>query len=367
MNTTLRRTALYDRHVALGGRMVPFAGWEMPVQYAGIMDETRAVRTRAGVFDVSHMGRLFVSGANAGDLLRRVLTYNVKSLQPGQGHYALLCDERGGILDDPYTFRLGPERWMVIPNAATNEQDIAWMREHVRPGWDVRLEDRQQSTVMLALQGPSARHAFGAVLSREIEGRLGRRQITEIAVAGHKATVSRTGYTGEDGFEFVTAVEAGRMLWDAFLAAGVAPCGLGARDTLRLEAALALYGQDLTTETNPFEAGLGWAVSLDDGEEFIGRAALLAARGHITRRLACFVAEERGGLFRHGQQLFFEDEPVGAVTSGGFSPTLGTSIGMGYLPVHLAKPDTRISVQVRERRVPARVVRRPFVRGSASA
>lgn len=365
--SALRRTALYDRHVALGARLVPFAGWEMPLQYTGIVEEARAVRTRAGLFDVSHMGRLFVTGANAADLLRRVLTFNVRALAPGEGHYTLMCTEYGGILDDPYTFRLGPERWMVIPNAATNEQDIAWMREHVRPGWDVRLEDRQQSTVMLALQGPGARHAFGAVLSREIEGRLGRRQITEIAVAGHKATVSRTGYTGEDGFEFVTAVEAGRMLWDAFLAAGVAPCGLGARDTLRLEAALALYGQDLTTETNPFEAGLGWAVSLDDGEEFIGRAALLAARGHITRRLACFVAEERGGLFRHGQQLFFEDEPVGAVTSGGFSPTLGTSIGMGYLPVHLAKPDTRISVQVRERRVPARVVRRPFVRGSASA
>ncbi len=363
--SALRRTALYDRHVALGARMVPFAGWEMPLQYTGIVEETRAVRTRAGVFDVSHMGRLFLTGAHTADLLRRVLTFNVKALPPGEGHYTLMCNEAGGILDDPYAFRLGPERWMVIPNAATNERDIAWIREHIRPGWDVHLEDRQQTTVMLALQGPGARHAFAAVLSRAIEERLGRRQITEIAVAGHKATVSRTGYTGEDGFEFVTAVEAGRLLWDALLAAGVVPCGLGARDTLRLEAALALYGQDITTETNPYEAGLGWLVSLDDGEDFIGRTALVELRQRVTRRLVCFVAEERGGLFRHGQQLLFEGEPVGTVTSGGYSPTLGTTIGMGYLPVHLARPDTRISVQVRDRLVPARVVRRPFVKGSA--
>ncbi len=363
--TGLRRTALYDKHLALGARMVPFAGWEMPVQYSGIVEETRAVRTRAGLFDVSHMGRLFLTGTHAADLLRRVLTFNVKALQPGQGHYTLLCNETGGILDDPYAFRLGPERWMLIPNAATHERDIAWIREHIRPGWDVHLEDRQQTTVMLALQGPAARHAFAAVLSHEIAERLGRRQITEIAVAGHKATVSRTGYTGEDGFEFVTAIDAGRLLWDAFLAADVVPCGLGARDTLRLEAALALYGQDITLETNPYEAGLGWVVSLDDGEDFIGRAALLELRQRVTRRLACFVAEERGGLFRHGQRLLFGGEAVGEVTSGGYSPTLGASIGMGYLPVSLAKPETRVFVEVRGRLVPARVVRRPFVRGSS--
>ncbi len=360
MTTTLRRTALYDRHVALGGRMVPFAGWEMPVQYAGIVEETRAVRERAGVFDVSHMGRLFVTGANASDLLRRVLTYDVRSLAPGQGHYALLCNGAGGILDDPYTFRLGPERWMVIPNAATNEADIAWIRDHVRPGWDVRLDDRQAQTTMLALQGPGARHVFGAVLSRDIEERLGRRAITEIAIGGHKATVSRTGYTGEDGFEFVLSLDAGQELWDALLRAGVTPCGLGARDTLRLEAALALYGQDIDPTTNPFEAGLGWVVSLDD-EDFVGRNALANLKGAVTRRLACFVADERGGVFRHGCALRHDGEPVGTATSGGHSPTLGTSIGMGYLPRPLTAPGTELEVDVRGRPVQAHVVKRPFV------
>ncbi|MBI2761332.1 MAG: glycine cleavage system aminomethyltransferase GcvT [Chloroflexi bacterium] len=363
-DSSLRRTILHDKHVALGGRMVPFAGWEMPVQYAGIVEETRAVRERAGVFDVSHMGRLFVSGPNGGDLLRRVLTYNIKALEPGKGHYALLCNDEGGILDDPYTFRLGPERWMVIPNAATNEQDIAWIRSHIKPGWDVRLDDRQEMTAMLALQGPGATHVFGAVLSREIEERLGRREITEVMIAGHKATVSRTGYTGEDGFEFVSAFDAGRELWDALLGAGVTPCGLGARDTLRLEAALALYGNDIDATTNPFEAGLGWTVSLDDGEDFVGRAALANLKGAATRRLACFVAEQRGGVFRHGQRLLYNGEEVGISTSGGHSPTLGASIGMGYLPKALTVLGTEIAVDVRGRPVRARIVKRPFVKAS---
>jgi aminomethyltransferase len=366
MTATLHRTALYDRHVALGARMVPFAGWEMPLQYAGIVEETRAVRARAGVFDVSHMGRLFVTGPHAADLLRRVLTYNVRALAPGQGHYSLLCNDAGGILDDPYVFRLGPERWMVIPNAATNMGDIAWIRDHIRPGWDVRLDDRREQTVMLALQGPGARHVFGAVLSAAIAERLPRRAITEIAVAGHKATVSRTGYTGEDGFEFVLAVNAGRELWDVLLRAGVVPCGLGARDTLRLEAALALYGQDIDPTTNPYEAGLGWVVSLDDGEDFVGRAALAALKDAVTRRLACLQAEERGGVFRHGCALVRDGAPVGTLTSGGHSPTLGTSIGMGYLPRALTAPGTALAVVVRGRPVRARVVRRPFVRGGAA-
>lgn len=361
----LQHTILHGKHVALGGRMVPFAGWEMPVQYSGIVEETRAVRERVGVFDVSHMGRLFVSGPNAGDLLRRVLTYNVLSLQPGQGHYALLCNDEGGILDDPYAFRLGPERWMVIPNAATNDDDIAWIQGHISPGWDVRLEDRRAMTAMLALQGPGAKHVFGAVLSREIEQRLGRHEITEVIIGGHKATVSRTGYTGEDGFEFVSAFDAGRELWDAFLTAGVTPSGLGARDTLRLEAALALYGNDIDPTTNPYEAGLGWTVTLDDGVDFVGRRTLANLKGAVSRRLVCFVAEERGGVFRHGQPLLHDGDPIGTATSGGHSPTLGTSIGMGYVPKPLTTPGTELAVDVRGRPVRARVVKRPFVKGSA--
>lgn len=361
MTDQLRRTVLYDQHRALGGRMVPFAGWEMPVQYAGIVEESRAVRERAGMFDVSHMGRLFLSGANAADLLRRVLTYNVRAIAPGEGHYSLMCDELGGIIDDPYVFRLGPERWMVIPNASTNDGDIAWIREQITPGWDVRLDDRREGTVMLALQGPGAKHVLGAVLSRAIEQRLGRRQITEIALTGHKATLSRTGYTGEDGFEIVCGTDAGIELWQALVRAGVMPCGLGARDTLRLEAALALYGNDIDRETNPYEAGLGWVVSLDDGDDFIGRAALVNRKGATTRRLTCLLAVERGGVFRHGQPVLHDGVPAGTLTSGGHSPVLGASIGMGYLPRPLTVVGTELTVEVRGRGVPARVVKRPFV------
>ncbi|MGE0543345.1 MAG: glycine cleavage system aminomethyltransferase GcvT [Dehalococcoidia bacterium] len=357
----LRRTPLYDRHVALGGRMVPFAGWEMPVQYSGIVEESRAVRQRAGLFDVSHMGRVFLTGPNAVDLLRRVLTFNVRTLAEGQSHYSLLCDESGGILDDPYLFRLGEERWMLIPNAARVEADLEHIRAHVAPDWDVRIDDRQAQTAMLALQGPGAKHVFGAALSREIEERLARRHQTEIQLYGYKAVVSRTGYTGEDGFEFIAAIDAGVHLWDTLIELGVMPCGLGARDTLRLEASLALYGQDITTDTDPFEAGLGWVVSLDD-QNFVGRAALLNRKVAVTHRLVCFTASARGGLIRHGYALLDGDTAIGQTTSGGFSPTLNTSIGMGYVPRPLARSGTALAVDVRGRPLPVTVVPRPFYR-----
>lgn len=358
----MRRTPLFDQHTALGGRMVPFAGWEMPVQYSGIVEETRAVRQRAGLFDVSHMGRVFLSGANAGDLLRRVLTFDVRALAEGQSHYTLMCNEAGGILDDPYVFRLSEQRWMLIPNSSRVEVDLEQLRAHAAPGWDVRIDDRQAQTVMLALQGPGAKHVFSAVLSAKVAERLPRRHHTEIELYGAKAVVSRTGYTGEDGFEFVTGVEAGIHLWETLIEFGVTPCGLGARDTLRLEAALALYGQDITEETDPFEAGLGWTVTLEDSADFIGRAALVNRKGAVTRRLACFTAAERAGLIRHGYALQHDGETPGEVTSGGFSPTLNTSIGMGYLPRPLAKTGTTLAVDVRGRALPVTVVPRPFYR-----
>jgi len=333
----------------------------MPVQYSGIVEETRAVRQRAGLFDVSHMGRLFLSGANAADLLRRALTFNVRTLEPGRSHYTLMCDESGGIVDDPYLFRLGEQRWMLIPNASRVEADLAQLQKHTDSAWDVRIDDRQAQTVMLALQGPGAKHVLGALLSRELEARLPRRHHTEIELYGAKAVLSRTGYTGEDGFELVAGVDAGVHTWDTLLELGVLPCGLGARDTLRLEASLALYGQDITTDTDPFEAGLGWVVSLDD-EDFVGRAALINRRGASGRRLACFTARERGGLIRHGYPLHDAGAVVGDVTSGGFSPTLNASIGMGYLPRALARSGTELAVEVRGRPLPVTVVPRPFYR-----
>ena len=388
----LRKSPLDDLHHELGARMAPFAGYEMPIQYQGIVDEVHAVRQRAGVFDVSHMGRLFVSGEGSADLLRSVHTYNVNRIAVDRGHYSLICDEHGGILDDPYVYHLGEQRWLMIPNAARNDEDIAWLREHQRSGASVRLDDRRDSTVMLALQGPNAAQTLGAVLSPAIPMRVGRRHTTEIELYGYKALLSRTGYTGEDGFEVVCAIDAGRHLWQHLIAAGAAPCGLGARDVLRLEAALALYGNDIDTSTNPFEAGLGWVVSRDDAD-FAGKAALLNLKDRVERRLVCFTASERGGVFRHGYPLLYQGDRVGTVTSGSFSPTLTTSIGMGYVPAHLAKEraalrqaqderntnpahgepvestardnskseGTELSVEIRGRPTGARIVPRPFV------
>jgi aminomethyltransferase len=204
----LRRSPLDTEHRALGARMAPFAGWEMPTQYAGIVEEVKAVRQRAGLFDVSHMGRLFLSGAGAIELLRATLTYDAAKLEPSTGHYNLLCDENGGILDDPYLYRLGPERWLLVGNAARQEADLRWLQAHRRGEWDVRLDDRQESTVMLALQGPGARHVFSAAFSHELEQTIPRHACHEIELQRTKALVARTGYTGEDGFEFVCGIDA---------------------------------------------------------------------------------------------------------------------------------------------------------------
>lgn len=357
----LRRSPLDAAHRALKARMVPFAGWEMPIQYRGIVEEVRAVRERVGVFDVSHMGRMFLSGSGALSLLRSVLTYDPARVPEGQGHYNLFCNEEGGIVDDPYLYHLGPERWLVVGNAARWDVDTAWLREHARPGPELTLDDRQQTTAMLALQGPEAKAIFGALFSRELEVAIPRRGCHEIELAGYKALVSRTGYTGEDGFEFVCAPEAGRRLWEALIAAGVAPCGLGARDVLRLEAALPLYGNDLTEETNPWEAGLGWCVTFDEGREFVGRAALENARGAVQRRLTCLCATERG-VPRAGLPVLHDGAPVATLTSGTYSPTLEAGIGMAYLPVALAEPGTVLQIDVRGRLLPAVVVSRPFYR-----
>lgn len=359
-HSSLRQSPLDQQHHELDARMAPFAGYEMPIQYRGIVEEVRAVRQAAGVFDVSHMGRLFVTGSDAGDLLRSVHTYNVHRIEVDSGHYSLLCDVAGGILDDPYVYHLGETRWLMIPNASRNDEDIAWVREHLRPGMDARLDDRRESTVMLALQGPRAAEVLGTVLSPAIAERVPRRHSTEIELFGHKAFISRTGYTGEDGFEVVSAIDAGQHLWGALIAAGVVPCGLGARDVLRLEAALALYGNDIDTSTNPYEAGLGWVVSLK-GADFAGKAPLVNLKDHVERRLVCLAAADRGGVFRHGYPLLHEGEPIGTLTSGTFSPTLNTSIGMAYVPLALSEEGTELSVEIRGRPAAARIVPRPFV------
>ncbi|HLZ68510.1 MAG TPA: glycine cleavage system aminomethyltransferase GcvT [Dehalococcoidia bacterium] len=359
----LRRSPLDAAHRALGARMTPFAGWEMPIQYAGIVEEVRAVRERAGLFDVSHMGRLFLNGPDALTLLRETLTYDAANVEEGAGHYNLLCDEHGGILDDPYLYRIGRERWLLVGNASRYDADLRWLHGHRRSAMDLALDDRQAATVMLALQGPGARHVFQAVFSAELERAVPRHACREIELFRQKALVSRTGYTGEDGFEFVCGLDAGRSLWEALVAAGVTPCGLGARDVLRLEAALPLYGNDIDTTTTPWEAGLGWVVSLDAERPFEGRQALQNTRGATDRRLSCIRATERA-VPRHGYTVRHEGRELGALTSGSFSPTINAGIGMAYLPLDLAKPGTALEVEIRGRAVPAAVVKRPFYRAA---
>ena len=362
MTGTLRQLPLADQHRALSARFAPFAGWEMPVQYAGIVAEHRAVRDRAGVFDVSHMGRLYVSGNDAGRLLRRALTYKVDQLAEGEAHYALLCSDDGGILDDVFVYRLASTRFLVVNNAANVDLGLERVASFVEPDMDVELHDRQAATAMLALQGPEAPAVLARVIGPETPESLPRRRCTEVEFLGERLFVSRTGYTGEDGFELVTSVDAGARLLERLVEEGVAPCGLGARDTLRLEAALPLYGNDIDSGTNPWEAGLGFAVSLDDEAEFAGRAALAAAKeAGVTRRLACLRATERG-IMRSGNPILHAGETMSTVTSGGFSPMLNVSIGMAYLPVELTQKGTELEVDVRGKPLPAIVVPRPFYR-----
>jgi aminomethyltransferase len=362
--TLLRKTPLFDLHERLGARIVPFAGWAMPVQYRGIVDEHHAVRRAAGMFDVSHMGRLFVVGADAAALIRRAVTYDVTRLDEGQGHYSLLCNGGGGILDDPYVYRLDEQRFLFVGNASNAERDTGRLHSFVREGDDVNLLDRQEQTVMLAVQGPNAEGHMARLIGPEVAA-LEKRRCTELPFMQYKLFVSRTGYTGEDGFEIVTSPEAGRAIWRQLQAEGVEPCGLGARDTLRLEAALPLWGNDIDETTNPYEAGLGWVVTVDSGADFAGRDVLEAIKAQgPSRKLACLRATDRG-VIRDHMPVLHGGEQVATVASGSFSPTLGVSIAMAYLPLALAAPGTALAVDVRGKRVPAKVVKRPFVRGAA--
>jgi aminomethyltransferase len=357
----LRRTSLYAEHVALGARIVPFAGWEMPLQFAGIVEEHHAVRRRAGLFDVSHMGRLTAEGPDAAAFLRSLCTHDVARIGVGEGHYGVVCREDGGILDDIYVFRPGEERFLVVVNASNAPRISEWARAHLSAGSRVTLVDRQTETAMLALQGPEAPSHLEALVPGVVQG-VAARRCAEVEIEGAPAFVSRTGYTGEDGFEIVVAAGDGPALWRRLVERGVQPCGLGARDTLRLEAALALYGNDIDESTNPFEAGLGWTVTPDDGADFVGREALLRVQeAGVDRQLACLKAVERGVMRAH-YPLLHDGHAVGRLTSGGFSPTLGVSIGMGYLPPALASAGTELDVDVRGKPLRAQVVPRPFYR-----
>ena len=355
----LTHLILHERHQALGARFAPFAGWEMPLQYEGIVAEHHAVRDHVGVFDVSHLARAWVQSPQAAELLRSVTTFDVTALPVGQAHYSLYCNEAGGIEDDVFIYHLPDERWLVIHNAANAEQDFERLRE---VAGDMASEVTAE-TVMLAIQGPRAIALLGKVLGEGVAA-LEPRDCAELDWQGSPVLVARTGYTGEDGGECIVGAEHAEALWDAFVAGGATPAGLGARDTLRLEAALPLHGNDIDQTTHPYEAGLGFAVSLDDGADFTGREALVKAQARPrTRRLAHLAARERG-VIRAGYEVREpgSEEVVARLTSGGHSPSLRIGIGMAYLPVQLAKRGTMLEVDVRGRTLPVEVVRRPFYR-----
>jgi aminomethyltransferase len=360
----LSGTPLLERHVALGARMVEYAGWLMPVQYAGIVEEHRAVRERAGLFDLSHMGELFVEGPDAGRALARALVTDPPSLAIGRAHYSMICAPDGGIIDDLIVYRLGEEQFLVVANAANTAAVSDALAERLT-GMRVVLDDRSRDTALVAIQGPASRGILGPLVTADLAA-LRYYGIVEATVDGVSALVARTGYTGEDGFELFVEWERAPQVWDALAAAGrlagLVPVGLGARDTLRLEAGMPLYGNELDRETDPFQAGLGRVVKLDRDVDFVGRAALarVAAEGP-RRRLVGLVVRGRG-IARHGYAVLSDGSPTGHVTSGTQSPTLGIPIAMAYVAPPAAGTGTMLDVDVRGQRVAAEVVPLPFYR-----
>lgn len=353
------QTPLYEIHRRLGARFVPFAGWDMPVQYSGILDEHQAVRQHAGLFDVSHMGEVEIRGPRALEVTQELTVNDVTRLRDGQVQYSMLCLPSGGVIDDITVHRLDGARFLVCVNASNAQKDFEWMREQAAGRADV--VDRSADFALLALQGPRAVE----ILSRCTKVDLGPIRsfwFVEGDVAGVPTIVSRTGYTGEDGFELYAPSGRAVTLWEALMAAGeplgLRPAGLGARDTLRLERALPLYGHELDEETTPLEAGLDWVVKLDT--RFIGRDALARQKDVGIKRRLVGVTLLEAGVPRQGYRLFHRDDQIGAVTSGTLSPTLGKPIALGYVEVAHAEAGARFDVEIRRRRVAAEVVALPF-------
>jgi aminomethyltransferase len=342
---TLRETPLHDRHVALGARMVPFAGWEMPVQYEGVIPEHRAVRTDAGVFDVSHMGEIEVEGPAARDLLQGLLSNDVDRLSPGEAQYTLLTTESGGIIDDLIAYRLDEHHFLLVVNASNRDAVYAWLKENELRGSDVR--DVSDDYGLLAVQGPRALERLGLEPAKAFTFAMGE-------IDGVEVMVNRTGYTGEEGVELACMEDDTPALWDAVLARGVTPCGLGARDTLRLEVCYPLHGNDIDTEHDAISAGLGWACAL--GKEFTGVERLREIKEQgPEQKLVPFVMTEKA-IPRHGMPV----EGGGIVTSGSLSPMLDIGIGLAYVPAAESKRGTELVVDVRGRPRKAEVVKKPI-------
>ncbi len=359
-DTAPRRTPLYERHAELGAKLVPFAGWEMPIAYEGVREEHMAVRTHAGMFDVSHMGEVEVEGPGALAFLQRVLSNDVAAIGLGGAQYSCLCNEDGGVLDDLFAYRLGGDRYLLVTNSANHESDLAWLGRWSR-GFDVAVRDVAERYAMLAVQGPHARSIVTRTLGIELPLRM---RVAVARIGRRPALACGTGYTGEDGVELLIDPEIAPAIWAELLDAGVVPCGLGARDTLRLEACFHLHGNDLTPDRNPIEAGLGWCCREATG--FVGAEAVARARAEGTAEKLGPFKIEGAGIPRQGNPVLSGEERVGTVTSGTFSPSLEIGIGMAYLHADLASPETEIEIDVRGKRRPARVASKPLYESPSS-
>ncbi len=364
--TELKRTPLFDSHVALGARMVEFGGWEMPVQYSGILEEHHAVRNAAGLFDIDHMGQIDVTGTDALAFLQHMLSSDLSTLSTNEAKYAILCYPDGTVVDDTFVYKLGgagksaKPRYMVVVNASNREKDYKWMDAH-RAGFKVKMEDVSAKYYMLAFQGPKAEQVLQKLEPFDLS-KIKYHHAREFGAGKERGLLARTGYTGEDGFELFVPASHGKHVWDAILATGaevgVKPIGLGARDSLRFEAKMALYGHEIDAHTTPLEAGLGWA--LDLSKDFIGRDSLLKLKLEgVPRKLVGFEMIDRG-IARKDYAICKEGKPIGVVTTGMYSPTLEKNLGLGYVAPEYAPLGTEFDVVVRGKPLKAHVVKTPF-------
>lgn len=361
---SLKRTPLYECHIAAKARMVPFVGWEMPVQYAGVMEEHKAVRSAVGLFDVSHMGEIEVTGRRALDFLQQVTCNDVSKLTSGRAQYSGLMTPRGTFVDDLLVHKFSDERYFLVVNAANKDKDYAYLCAQVANFDGAEVNDRSDDYAQIAVQGPKALEVVQPLTDVKLS-EIKYYRFVEGTLNKVPAIIARTGYTGEDGLEIYTSPEPAASLWRALLAAGapfgIVPCGLGARDTLRFEACMPLYGNDIDDTTTPFEAGLDWIVKLDKGG-FLGREALVRQQAQgLPRKLVGF--EMRGrGIARHDYPIWAGGKVVGKVTSGSHSPTFGKALGMGYVPLELTREGSKIEIEIRDSKVAAEVVAMPFYR-----
>jgi aminomethyltransferase len=356
-----QRTPLYEAMVAAGAKFTEFAGWEMPVQFSSLKVEHEAVRQRAGLFDISHMGKLVLTGSRVLERLQKLVPSDLSRLRPGMAQYTTLLQEQGGIVDDIIIYSEGEERATLIVNAATTAKDKNWLLSHLET--DVVMSDISSAMVLLALQGPEAIAVLQPLVSENLSllPSFGHCSTT---LLGETAFVARTGYTGEDGFEVMVAPTLGQALWQKLCDQGVVPCGLAARDTLRLEAALGLYGQDFDHHTTPLEAGLGWLVHFDVGVGFLGRSVLWGQKQKgVTRKLVGLQMQDKS-IARTGYPIMLGNQTIGKITSGTLSPTLGSAIALGYVPLEQSAVGQSLEVEIRGKRHSAQVVKKPFYRSS---